>query len=109
MTSFLPPAPAGGSPADAQALNQRAIARLVQGDLEGALADFCRCVELAPGFAEAWNNSGLVRQRLGRLAEARADFDHALTLRPTSLSAGASSMPRGLTRWAARCRCLASA
>jgi tetratricopeptide (TPR) repeat protein len=82
MTSFLPPTPAGDSPAEAPALNQRAIARLVQGDLEGALADFRRCVELDPGYAEAWNNSGLARQRLGRLAEARADFDQALALRP---------------------------
>jgi tetratricopeptide (TPR) repeat protein len=82
MTSFLRPAPAGGSPAGVRALNQRAIARLAQGDLEGALADFCRCVELDRDFAEAWNNSGLVRQRLGQLAEARADFDQALALRP---------------------------
>lgn len=82
MMSILPPAPAPGSPADAPALNRRAIARLSQGDLEGALADFCRCVELSPGHAEAWNNSGLVRQRLGQFAGARADFDQALALRP---------------------------
>jgi tetratricopeptide (TPR) repeat protein len=79
---LLPPAPAGGSPADARALNQRAITRLGQGDLEGALADFRRCAELAPGYAEAWNNSGLVRQRLGRPAEALSDFDQAIALRP---------------------------
>jgi tetratricopeptide (TPR) repeat protein len=82
MTSTLPPASAPDVPADAAALNRRAIARLMQGDPEGALADFRRCVELDPGYAEAWNNSGLVRQRLGRPAEALADFDRALALRP---------------------------
>jgi tetratricopeptide (TPR) repeat protein len=79
----LPPNPAASDPAaEARALNQRAIARLVQGDPEGALADFRRCAELDAGFAEAWNNSGLVHQRLGRAAEAVADFDRALALRP---------------------------
>jgi tetratricopeptide (TPR) repeat protein len=77
-----PPATVPGSPADARDLNRRAVARLMQGDPEGALADFRRCVELDPGYAEAWNNSGLVRQRLGRPAEALADFEQALALRP---------------------------
>jgi Flp pilus assembly protein TadD len=66
----------------ATALNRRAINRLMQGDTENALADFCRCVEQDPAYAEAWNNCGLVRQRLGLLADARADFDQALVLRP---------------------------
>src|SRR5437879_3530686 len=47
---------------DARSLNRRAIARLGQGDPEGALADFCQAVAVDPNFAEAWNNSGLVRQ-----------------------------------------------
>jgi tetratricopeptide (TPR) repeat protein len=76
--TIAPPA----EPLDARALNRRALARLSQGDPEGALDDFVQSGALAPDFAEAWNNSGLVRQVLGRPAEALADFDRALAIRP---------------------------
>lgn len=48
-------------PDRARILNRQAIARLMQGDATGALADFRRCLELDGHYAEAWNNSGLVR------------------------------------------------
>jgi tetratricopeptide (TPR) repeat protein len=69
-------------PEAARALNRQAIARLMQGDADGALADFLRSAKLDDRYAEPWNNSGLVRQNMGHLAEAAADFDRALALRP---------------------------
>ena len=66
----------------ARALNRQAIARLMQGDAAGALADFRRAVEMDGSYAEPWNNSGLIRHNLGQLTEAAADFDRALALRP---------------------------
>jgi tetratricopeptide (TPR) repeat protein len=68
---------------DARAVNRKAIARLEQGDAEGALAGFREAGALDPEFAEAWNNSGMVLHQLGRFAEAVADFGKALAIRPT--------------------------
>ena len=87
----------------ARALNRQAIARLMQGDAAGALADFRRAVEMDGSYAEPWNNSGLIRHNLGQLTEAAADFDRALALRPDyaeALTNGARCNSRAIS-----CRC----
>ena len=71
-----------GGPLAARNLNRQAITRLMQGDADGALADFLASAEMDASYAEPWNNSGLVRQNRGQLLEAAEDFDRALALRP---------------------------
>jgi tetratricopeptide (TPR) repeat protein len=76
------PSSPSAAPHDAAEWNQLGIARLGQGDPQGALDAFGEARRRDPGYTEAWNNSGLVRQMLGRLTESVADFDQALALRP---------------------------
>jgi len=51
-------------------------------DLERAIADYDKALELQPGFAEAYNNRGNAKDDLGRHEEAFADYDKALELQP---------------------------
>ena len=60
----------------------RGTARLDQGDLRGALADYTRCLELDPAHAKAWSSRGLLRDRLGDPDGARDDFDRAVAANP---------------------------
>lgn len=53
-----------------------------QGDLEAALADADRALELDPANPVAYNNRGFLRLRLGDPAAALVDLDRALSLRP---------------------------
>ncbi len=66
-----------------EALHERAWAREMTGDLEGASADWSRALELDPTFQKAWHNRGLVKQRLGDLPGSLADLGRALELAPT--------------------------
>ena len=61
---------------------ERGEARLAQGDLEGARADFERAVELEPQLSGAWSNLGLVRQQQGDLEGALSAYARALELSP---------------------------
>jgi tetratricopeptide (TPR) repeat protein len=74
--------PTANAATSADAFNRRGMARFVQGDLPGALADFHATLRLCPDCAEAWNNSGIVRQTMGEVAEAVDDFSRALTFNP---------------------------
>jgi len=51
-------------------------------DLEGALADCNRAIELKPDFAVAYNNRGMVKQVKGDLDGALEDYNKALNLKP---------------------------
>lgn len=55
---------------------------LANRELEGALADCSRAIELASDPAAYYDSRALVHFRAGRLAEARADLDAALDLAP---------------------------
>ena len=61
---------------------ERGEARLAQGDLAGARADFERALELEPELWGAWSNLAMVRQRQGDSQAALVAFDRALALAP---------------------------
>ena len=77
--------------AQAQALPDREILPLkainrqfVDGDLEGALADFKTIAELFPDLMQPANNAGRILQALGRYDEAAAMFEEAVKRAPTN-------------------------
>ncbi|MCO5165169.1 MAG: tetratricopeptide repeat protein [Planctomycetes bacterium] len=63
---------------DVEGLVERANQRVLQGDLEGALADYGVALELAPGHAVALGSRGGCLLRLGRPEEALRDLDAAV-------------------------------
>jgi tetratricopeptide (TPR) repeat protein len=73
----------------------RGTARHIQGNLEGAGADFDRSLAIDPGFAESHNNRGMTRQLRGALPEALDDFEKAIALDPRYTEAYSN---RGIVR-----------
>ena len=60
----------------------RGVARQKKGDLDGALADYDRAIEINPHDAAVYNNRGLVKIAKGDLNGALADYDRALQISP---------------------------
>ena len=56
------------------------VAKQKKGDLDGALADYTRAIELNPFDAILYNNRGVAKTAKGNLDSAIADFDRALQL-----------------------------
>jgi tetratricopeptide (TPR) repeat protein len=73
----------------------RAQDKLRQGDVDGAIADFTRAIELDPSSGLAYCNRGYARQAKGDLPGALADYHRAVALAPTS---GIPYTNRGLLR-----------
>ena len=48
--------------------------------LEGALADFNKAIEINPQDPDAWNNRGLIYNRQGKPGAALSDFSRAIEL-----------------------------
>ncbi|GIX12614.1 MAG: hypothetical protein KatS3mg118_0573 [Paracoccaceae bacterium] len=69
-------------PGFAEAWNQRAFARFLKGDMEGALADIARTLALEPAHFGALSGRFHVLMALGRPAEARAALRAALGIHP---------------------------
>jgi tetratricopeptide (TPR) repeat protein len=67
-----------------------------EGDLEGALADYDRVLELSPLAGRAYTNRGRVRSELGDSDGAVADFTRAIELDPTDAIARCN---RGICAW----------
>lgn len=67
-------------PNDANALNNRGLARFNVLDLEGALSDINRSIELYPSSPYAFRNRGLVNISLRQTAQGCADLKQALKL-----------------------------
>ncbi|MBI4617257.1 MAG: tetratricopeptide repeat protein, partial [Planctomycetes bacterium] len=67
------------------AYNNRGNVRADQGDLAGAVADYTRAIDLAPGLWQPWGKRGVALARLGRMDEAEASFERALELAPPSM------------------------
>ncbi len=82
-------------PDSARAFANRGAAREKVGDLEGALQDLDRALELDPSYAVLHANRGVVREKLGDRQGALQDLDRALELDPRSGSAHAN---RGLVK-----------
>ena len=67
---------------DSAAWNNRGVARMRLGDLDGAVADYTRAMQLAPWDAEIAFNRGNALAATGNLSAAIGDFTSAVTLRP---------------------------
>ncbi|MBI4612590.1 MAG: tetratricopeptide repeat protein [Planctomycetes bacterium] len=80
----------------------RGTARSLQNDLEGALADLTRAIELDPGLGSAYLNRGAVRKAMGDLEGAIADYTRAAEIGPARaaiyLNRGAALAARGDSR-----------
>jgi tetratricopeptide (TPR) repeat protein len=64
-------------PESAEDYNDQGKAKLSKGDLDGALADFNKSIEMKPGLAEAFNNRDLVEQAKNERNEKIAEsFDN---------------------------------
>jgi tetratricopeptide (TPR) repeat protein len=70
-------------PQSAAAWNNRAVARVRLGDLNGAIRDYNRAIELSPSDAELYFNRGNALVAAGQYPEAILDFDRAITLVPS--------------------------
>jgi tetratricopeptide (TPR) repeat protein len=69
-------------PRSAAAWNNRAVARVRLGDLNGAILDYNHAIELSPSDAELYFNRGNALVGAGQYADAIRDFDRAVTLMP---------------------------
>jgi tetratricopeptide (TPR) repeat protein len=70
-------------PRSAAAWNNRAVARVRLGDLNGAIRDYNRAVELAPNDPELYFNRGNALVAAGQYREGILDYDRALAIMPT--------------------------
>jgi tetratricopeptide (TPR) repeat protein len=69
---------------DLDAYFNRALTRSELNDVEGAIADYTRVVQINPKQDVAYNNRGILRYQLGNKEGAIADFNRALTTNPVS-------------------------
>ena len=60
----------------------RAVAFDSHGELESALADFSKAIELKPDDAEFYVNRGVTYLELGQVEKGLADFDAAVEIQP---------------------------
>ena len=60
----------------------RGIAKHTKGDLDGAIADFSKAIELKPTDAIAYCNRGIAKEKKGDLDGAIADYSKAIELHP---------------------------
>jgi tetratricopeptide (TPR) repeat protein len=72
---------------EANAYNERGVAKGVKGDIDGAIADFTRAIELYPKYGTAYNNRGLAKKNKGDLDGAIADCTRAIELDPKDAGA----------------------
>lgn len=70
------------NPRSAGAWNDRAVARVRLGDLNGAIQDYNRAVELAPMDAEIYFNRGNALIAAGQYQDAIMDYNRAIQMNP---------------------------
>ena len=68
------------NPEDSDAWFERAILRGAKSDLDQALADYAKTIELNPKNARAYANRGLIMLLRGQDASAKKEFDTALKI-----------------------------
>ena len=67
---------------DAVNYNKSGNAKVDKGNLDGALADFTKAIELKPDYADAYISRGVVKDIKGDKDGAIADFNKAIELKP---------------------------
>ncbi len=72
------------NPRDAQAYGRRVTARIISGDLDGAIADATKVIDLEPRDAKSYDNRGALLMSKDDLDGAIADFTKAIKLDPKS-------------------------
>ena len=82
-------------PPDAKAFRERGIFAYRSGDLDGAVADFDRAIQLDPKFSAAYIDRGIVLYRMQKFEKAFADIAHAKRIERTK-AAKAGKKPRTL-------------
>jgi len=70
------------NPKDAGAYYNRGIAKSDKGDLDGAIADYDRAIELNPKYARAYNSRGNAKDDKGDSDGAIADYTQAIKFDP---------------------------
>jgi len=67
----------------AESYINQSVARILSGDLKGAIEDSNQALRLNPNYALAYNNRGFARLLSGDLKEAIEDFTQALRIDPS--------------------------
>jgi len=65
------------NPSVVEALNWRAMANIDLGELDAALADLNKAIQLSPGYADAYNNRGEVFRQKQMYRQAMDDYRRA--------------------------------
>jgi len=65
----------------------RGVERQNKGDMDGALADYTKAIELDPKNSFAYNNRGNIKQDKGKPKEAIVDYQNAIAINPGHASA----------------------
>jgi tetratricopeptide (TPR) repeat protein len=65
---------------DAISYNNRGDAYYQQGELDKAIADYSKAIELDPAYASAYYYRGIVFEKLGGVVQAEADYGKAKEL-----------------------------
>jgi tetratricopeptide (TPR) repeat protein len=81
-------------PIDAHAYRERGILAYRSGDLDGAIADFDRAIQLDPKFSAAYIDRGIVLYRLQMFERAFADIAHAKRIEKTNRVKAAAKKPK---------------
>ena len=68
---------------NAEAYNNRGLAKYELGDKKGAIADYNEAIRINPNFAKAYYNRGTAKYELGDKKGAIADFNEVIRLNPT--------------------------
>src|SRR3712207_3303716 len=87
LSLLVPSAHAARAQESAEDLLRRGREKAASKDLEGALSDFGRAVELKPDFAEAFGGRAHVLAKQGKYRPALADLDRAVAVAPSSTQA----------------------
>jgi tetratricopeptide (TPR) repeat protein len=86
------------NPKEASAYNDRGNAKGDKGDLDGAIADYTRAIELDPKFTEAYYNRGLAKKHKGDLDGAIADYNRVIEINPNDPKYARAYCDRGVAR-----------